>query len=110
MILHDVANRANSVVKTAPAFHTEIFRHRDLHAFDVMAIPERLDEGIRESEHQQVVHGPLPEIMIDAEYARLVESRAQRRVQLTRGREIPAKRLFEDHPRVPPALGLLQVL
>src|SRR5438132_11848991 len=47
MILDDVAHGARLVVGHAPALNSELFGHRDLHALDVIAVPERLKEGVR---------------------------------------------------------------
>ena len=46
MVLNDVANRASLFVKRAAALNSEVLGHRDLHALDMVAIPERLEEGI----------------------------------------------------------------
>ena len=39
MVLHDVAEHPRAIVKIAATVDTEVFRHRDLHAFDALAIP-----------------------------------------------------------------------
>ena len=66
MVLDHVANGAGLIVESAASLHSEILRHGDLHAFNVVAIPERLHERIGEAENDHVVHRPLAEIVIDA--------------------------------------------
>src|SRR4029453_18445278 len=63
MILDDVAHGAGSVVEGASALNTEIFRHGDLHALDMIPVPEGLQEGIGKTEEEHVVHRPLPEVV-----------------------------------------------
>ena len=58
-----------------------------LHACDVFAIPERLQEGIGEAEIQEVLHRLLAEKMIDAEDMRLVEHPPQATIQRLRRRK-----------------------
>src|SRR6202022_3969741 len=67
MILNDVANRPGLIVKSAPALDPKVLGHRDLDAVDLVPVPKRLHERIGKTKHDQVVDGPLPEIMIDAE-------------------------------------------
>ena len=78
MILDDVADGAGLVVESAAALDAEVFRHGDLHALDVVAIPERLQERIGEAEEQHVLDRPLPKVMVDAEDRRFVETCSSR--------------------------------
>ena len=66
MVLDHIANGAGLIVESAATLHAEILRHRDLHALDVIAIPEWLHERVGESEDDHVVHRPLAEIVVDA--------------------------------------------
>jgi predicted dinucleotide-utilizing enzyme len=84
MILDHVADGTGRIVEEAAALDAEILRHGDLHALDMVAIPERLQKRIREAEVQHVMHRPLPEAMIDAESRRLVECAEQDSVELPR--------------------------
>src|SRR5205807_1569583 len=78
---------------------TEPFRHRDLHALDVMAVPHRLQEGVRETEEQEILHRLLAEIVVDAEDALLIEYLMQRRVERPRTREVASEWLFHHDAR-----------
>ena len=84
MILHDVANGAGAVIEGSPALYAEVLGHRDLHALHEMAVPECLQERVRETEEDHVMHGPLPEIMIDTEDRRFIEVLQEDRVEALR--------------------------
>src|SRR5262245_23922136 len=99
MVLHDVADGAGLLVEAAAALYAEVLRHRDLHALDVLAVPERLEQRVREAEEHHVSHRPLAEVVIDAKDVLLVESVEQDAVQRLRRSEIAAKRLLDEHPR-----------
>ena len=51
---------------TGARFHPERFRRRDLEMIDVARIPERLENRVRESQHQNVLRGLFAEEMVDA--------------------------------------------
>ena len=97
MILDHVADGAGPVVKGAPALDAEALRHGDLHALDMVAVPDGLQESVREAEEEHVVHRPLAEVVVDAEDRRLVEAAEQRPVQLPRRGEVRPKGFFDDH-------------
>ena len=95
------------VVERAAALDAEVLRHGDLHALDVVAVPERFQERVGEAEEHHVVHRPLAEVMVDAEDRRLVEGAEQDPVEFLRRGEVAAERLFDDDaaPLVQPALA-----
>ena len=96
VVLDDVADRAGRVVEAAAALDAEVLRHRDLHALDVGAIPERLEDRIREADEQHVVNGPLAEVMVDPEDVALDERAEQDPIQLARRGEVLAEWLLDD--------------
>src|SRR6266852_5971861 len=83
----------------------ELFRHRDLHVIDVIAVPDRLEQSIGETQHEDVLHRFLAEIMIDAVNLMLVENLEQLLVEAASGSEIGAERLLDDD--APPRAILL---
>src|SRR5262245_43918455 len=103
MCLHNVSNRASLIVEDAPALDPEIFSHGDLHALDMVAIPERLQERIRKAEVANVMDRQLPKVMVDAEDRRLLKSRQQGLVELPGRGEVRPERLFDDDAGVPRA-------
>jgi hypothetical protein len=97
MILEEVPNGADSLVEATAAAYVECFRHRDLHAPDVLPVPDRLQKRVGEPEVQEVLYGLLAEKMIDAVDGRLVKRVVEGRVESLRGAEVATERLFHDH-------------
>src|SRR5215475_4644480 len=96
MVLDHIANRADLIVEGAAPLHAEVLGHRDLHAADELASPERLEERIGEPEKDHILDGTLAEIMIDAKDMLFIEDAEQDLIELARGCKVPAKRFFED--------------
>src|SRR5215831_8524447 len=96
MVLNDVANRACFIVERAPALDAEVLCHRDLHAFDVLAVPERLQERILEAKEDHVMHRLLSQVMVDAEDRLLVKGREQDPIEFLCRGEVMSKRLLDD--------------
>ena len=96
MVRHHVAQRAGGVVIIAAAADGQRFGDRDLHVIDMVAIPDRLEQAIGEAQHQDVLHGLLAEIMIDAKNLILFEDAEQLLIERLRRGEIGAERLFDD--------------
>src|SRR5271157_3399667 len=98
MVLDDVADCAGLVVESPAALHTKVFRHSDLHALDVVAVPERLHESVREAEDDHVIHWPLAKVVVYAEDGRFREGGEQDPVKLLRRGEVMAEWLLDDDP------------
>src|SRR5580658_1177787 len=96
MILNHVANRAGLVVESPSSFDAEGFRHGDLNALDVVSIPKRFHERIRESKNHDVVHWPLTQIVVDSKDRGLRKNAVEAAVETLSGSQIMAERLF-DH-------------
>ena len=84
VVLDDVAQRTDLFVEATATLHAEVLGHRDLHLPDVVAVPDRLEERVREAEVDDVLRGFLAEVVVDAEDARLGEHRVEHPVQLLR--------------------------
>ena len=82
MILYDVANCSDLFIKPPSAFDAKVLRQGDLHARDVVAVPDRFKEGIRKAKVEQIQDGFLPEEVIDAPNRRLRKELMDRTVQL----------------------------
>src|SRR5437870_13038975 len=100
MILEYVTQCAYGVVETAAPGDTERFGHRNLHARDVIAIPNWFEPAITEAKKHEIAHRILREKMIDAKDCALGKRFAQRRVERLRRREIVAERFLDGDPRV----------
>ena len=66
MILHHVAQRACALVKPGATFNAQCFCRRDLHRVNVMRVPERRENRVRESHYQDVLCSFLAQEMVDA--------------------------------------------
>jgi hypothetical protein len=95
VVLDHVAQAAGGLVKRAAPGHAELFRQRDLHAGDVIAVPDGLEERVGEAEVEDVHDRFLAEEVIDAEDGVFGEDRVRDGVQLVlprRGRGRTASR------------------
>src|SRR4029079_11824833 len=101
------ANRAHFLVEPSSSLHAEALRHRDLHARDVVAIPDRLEKRSGKPEIEKILDRFLPQVMIDAEYGCLGKDAGERAVERLRRGEIAAEGLLDDTARVcaAPSLG-----
>ena len=63
---HHIAQGSCIIEVSAPSLHSNRFRIRDLHMVDVAPIPDRLEDGIVETEDHDVLHGLLAQVVIDA--------------------------------------------
>jgi hypothetical protein len=77
----------------------ERFRHVDLDARDVVAIPDGLEERIREAEVEQVLDALLPEVVVDPENRQPIEYCMDPLVEGHRRGEVAAERFLDDDPR-----------
>jgi hypothetical protein len=94
VILDHIANGSGLIVEGSAALDPERLRHRDLHALDVAAVPQRLKERINKAEKNHVVDRPLPEIVVDPKNRFLVEGPEQDPVELLCRGEVMTKRFF----------------
>ena len=96
MVLDHVANGAGLIVESAAPLDSEFFRHGDLHALDVVTIPERLHERISEAENHHVVHRPLAQIVVNAKDGGFGEGCMQDAVEFLRRGKIMAEGFFNN--------------
>ena len=105
---HHVAIGAGLLVEGDAIADVEGLRHVDLHMIDEIAVPDRLEQAIGETEGEDVLRRLLAEEMVDAENLVLGEHLVQRVVERDRALEIGAERLFHDDARSAGELGLAQ--
>ena len=96
MVLDDVSRGADAVVVAGTSRHADVLGMRDLHMVDVVVVPDRLVHGIGETQRQDVLHGLLAQIMVDAEHARRVEHFGDHAIELLGAGQVVAERLFDD--------------
>ena len=82
MVLHDVADGARLIIEGPPPLNAEVLGHRDLHASNMLVIPDRFEETIAESEVGQIEQRLLAEVVINAIHPVLREDRVQIGVEL----------------------------
>src|SRR6185369_7701536 len=83
--------------------------HGDLNTGDVSMVPDRLEERVGKPEIEQVLHGLLAEVVVDAEDGFLGEGFVQRRVQGPGRVQIAPERLLDDQTRATGPARLRQV-
>ncbi len=101
MVLEDVANRARLLVVSGAALDSQRLGDGDLNVVDELPVPDRLEDPVRKAEGEHVLHGLLPEVVVDTEDLSLLEELFDRLLQHACGREIVAKRLLDDEPHPP---------
>ena len=99
MVGHHVAQSAGGFVKRAAMLDAHGFRCSYLDVINVGAIPQRLDNAVGKAENHYVLDSFFSQIMIDTVDLLFTQNFFQFFVQLNRGFQIMAKRLFDDHPR-----------
>src|ERR1700680_1892959 len=100
MILEDVPNGADFFVEATTSTDAELLRHRDLNAFNVIPVPHRFQERVREPKIQQILNRLFAEEMVDAIDRRLCKGLMKGPVECLRRGEVTAERLFDDHARM----------
>ncbi len=96
VVLHDVAQRAGGLVERPAAFDADGFGRRDLHVVDVVAIPDVLEDAVREAEDEDVLHRLLAQVVIDAEDLVFVEDLVDVIVQRAGAGQVVAEGLLDD--------------
>ena len=100
MVLEDVPDRARVLVVGGAALDAEGLGDRDLDVVDELAVPDRLEDAVREPQREHVLDRFLAEVVVDPEDLFLGEVLADQGGQLAGGGEVVAERLLDDqaHP------------
>ncbi len=104
VVLHDVARGAHRLVEAAAPLDADVLGDGDLHVVDVLPRPQRLEDGVAEAEHHQVLHGLFAEVVIDPVDLALGEVGEQIAVEGAGAGEIDAEGLLHDDVLVGRAL------
>ena len=67
VVLEDVADRAGLLVERGAPLDAERLGDGDLHVVDELAVPDRLEDAVREPQRQHVLDRLLAEVVVDAE-------------------------------------------
>ena len=109
--LTTTSRRAPDRVVEVPAIlHSEVLGHRDLHAGDEVAVPDRLEHRIREAQVDDLLEAHLAEVVVDPQELRLVDVLVQLVRQRAGGRRVAAERLLHDDARIRRQPGIRQAL
>ena len=83
----------------APSLHADRLRDGDLHVIHVLAVEERLEDGVAEAKRQQVLHRFLAEVMVDP--VDLVGPKKAQEIAIKGQRtgQVVPERLLDDDPR-----------
>ena len=100
VVLDHVPQRTGPVVVPTSTAHAQRLRRGDLHVVDAVGVPQRLEEGVGEAGHQQVLDALLAEVVVDPEDLVLLEHRTDGVVDLECRRQVAADRLLQDQARV----------
>ena len=66
MVLKHIARHARLIKEVATTFNTDFFCDGDLYILDVFVVPKWLKDFVRKPEHEDVLNGLFPEVVIDA--------------------------------------------
>src|SRR5437879_7643435 len=99
MVLHDVAHRAGAVVVAGAFFDPDRFGSGDLNMIDVLTRPDRLEDAVREAEHEDVLDGLFAEVVIDPKDLVLAEHFLDDAGEVHRALEVVPIRLLHHDAR-----------
>ena len=96
MVLNHIACGADTVVIAGAAADADVLGHRDLHMVDVVGVPDWFEHHVGETQRQQVLHGLLAQVVVDAEHGAGVEHVGNHAVELLGALQIMAERLLDN--------------
>ncbi|CAB4932763.1 unannotated protein [freshwater metagenome] len=91
--------RTGGLVEPGPTVEGELFRDVDLNVIDEVAVPDRLEQPVGETERQDVLRRFLAEEVIDSIDLFFVEGLVQASVQVDCALQIGSERLLHDDAR-----------
>src|ERR1700722_9231951 len=96
MIWPHVAQRARGFIITAPHFHADGFRRRNLHMIDVAPVPNWLENAVTEAEDDDVLDRFLAEVMVNTINLRFLQHFFDRGIQGFGRIQIAPEGFFDD--------------
>ena len=108
MVLEHVAQYACPVIVPRSAPNADALGHCDLDIVHIVAVPERLKDGVGKAKGQEILYRLLAEVVVDAIDLSLVEYGVELVVQRPRAVEVVSKGLFDDDAP-PPSVTVVEV-
>src|SRR5947209_1074913 len=100
MVLYDIAGCPGLFIEFSPAGHAEFLSHSDLHALDVVPVPDGFEKRVGKAEVENVLDRLFAKVMVDAEDSRLGKNGVQDLIQgLGRGK-VTSERLLDDYTSI----------
>ena len=93
---HHVLVGTGGLIKTRTLAKRQCFRDINLHILDEVAVPDRLEDAIGESEHEQVLNRFLTQVVIDAIDLAFVENLVDLPAEFVGALPVDAKRFLDD--------------
>ena len=87
------------IVEVAAVLDAEVLGHRDLHALDVVAVPDRLEHRVGEPQVEDLLQAHLPQVVVDPVQLGLVDVLVQLLGQGAGRLLVVPERLLHHHAR-----------
>ena len=94
--MEHVPKSAGCIIIPGSVLDTDRLGDGDLDMIDVIAVPDRLEDRVRKSQHEDVLNGFLAEVMIDSIDLGFAEVAADTIVQFNGTLKVSAERFFKD--------------
>jgi len=92
VVLDHVAQDAGFLVVAAPSLDAQLLAGGDLDVIDEAPVPDGLEDGVREPEHQEVLDRLFSQVVVDAEDLALVAGLQHQPVQGARAGQVAPER------------------
>jgi hypothetical protein len=98
VVLHHVPQGAGGFVVTGPLLHPHGLCRGDLHVFDVIAVPDRLEDRVGKAQHKNVLNRFLAQVVVDPEDLAFLGATLHDPVELLGAAVVAAEGLLDHHP------------
>src|SRR6202451_13889 len=110
MVFDHIADRPGIIVELPTPFNPELLRHCDLHTFDVIPVPDRLQKAISEAKEQKIENGLFTKVVVDTKNSRFRKHSMKSGVQLLRRDKIVPEGLLDNYSSILHAVRLCERL
>ena len=96
MILEHVPHHPSLLVVTRPVLYTECLCAGNLYVVDILTVPDGVKDGVRETEHEDILNRLLTKVVIDSEYLPFLKVEVYLFIELPRRGQAAAKGLLDN--------------